>query len=66
MAEKRCKRLANHAHSVALFAMCCNSVLIHKGPPDHASHGRQVTERLWDIGDIVRVLEAWETAKVLD
>ncbi len=32
--------------------------------PDHASDGRKCNRAAVGIGDIVRVLEAWETAKV--
>ena len=53
------KKVENHAHSVALFAMYYNFVRIHKTlrtTPAMAG----VTQRLWEIGDIVDVLEAWE------
>jgi len=44
------KKVENHAHSVALFAML-------RTTPAMAA---KVTKRLWEIGDIVDVLEAWE------
>jgi hypothetical protein len=53
------KRVENRAHSVALFAMYYNFVGIHKTTPAMAA---KVTSRLWEIGDIVNMLEAWEAA----
>jgi hypothetical protein len=57
------KKVENHAHSVALFAMYYNFVRIHKTLRTTPAMEAKVTERLWEIGDIVEVLEAWETAK---
>jgi hypothetical protein len=56
-------QVENHAHSFALFAMYCNFVRIHKTlwtttPAMAAS----IAKRLWEIGDIVDVLENWEAA----
>ena len=50
----------NHAHSVALFAMYYNFVRIHKTLRTTPAMAAGVTSRLWEIGDIVDVLEAWE------
>jgi hypothetical protein len=57
------KKVENHAHSVALFAMYYNFVRIHKTLRTTPAMAAKVTERLWEIGDIVNVLEAWEAAK---
>jgi IS1 family transposase len=54
------KKMENHAHSVALFAMYYNFVHIHKTLRTTPAMAAKVTERLWEIGDIVDVLEAWE------
>jgi hypothetical protein len=51
---KRC------ALSVALFAMYYNFVRIHKTLRTTPAMAAKVTDRLWEIGDIVDVLEAWE------
>lgn len=56
------KKIENHAHSVALFAMYYNFARIHKTLRTTPAMAAKVTERLWEIGDIVGVLEAWETA----
>jgi IS1 family transposase len=54
------KKVENHAHSVAVFAMYYNFVRIHKTLRTTPAMAAKVTERLWEIGDIVDVLEAWE------
>jgi 3-methyladenine DNA glycosylase/8-oxoguanine DNA glycosylase len=54
------KKVENHAHSVALFAMYYNFVRIHKTLRTTPAIAAKVTKRLWEIGDIVDVLEAWE------
>ena len=54
------KKAENHAHSVALFAMYYNFVRIDKTLRTTPAMAANVTKRLWEIGDIVDVLEAWE------
>jgi hypothetical protein len=56
------KKAQNHMHSVALFAMYYNFVRIHKTLRTTPAMAAGVTSRLWEIGDIVDVLEAWEVA----
>ena len=56
------KKIENHAHSVALFAMYYNFVRIQKTLRTTPAMAANVTKRLWEIGDIVDVLEAWEAA----
>jgi IS1 family transposase len=56
------KKIENHAHSVALFAMYHNFVRINKTLRTTPAMAAGVTSRLWEIGDIVNELEAWETA----
>jgi hypothetical protein len=57
------KKVENHAHSVALFAMYYNFARIHKTLRTTPAMAANITKRLWEIGDIVDVLEAWEAAK---
>jgi IS1 family transposase len=59
------KKVENHAHSVALFAMYYNFVRIHKTLRTTPAMAAKVTERLWEMGDIVDVLEGWETTIAL-
>jgi IS1 family transposase len=56
------KKLENHAYSVALFAMYYNFVRIHRTLRTTPAMAANVTNRLWEIGDIVDVLEAWEAS----
>jgi IS1 family transposase len=56
------KKVENHAHSVALFAMYYNFVRIHKTLRTTPAMAAGVSKRLWE-SDIVNVLEAWEAAK---
>jgi hypothetical protein len=56
------KKVENHAHSVASFAMYYNFVRIHKTLRTTPAMAANVTERLWEMADIVEVLEAWEAA----
>lgn len=57
------KKVENHAHSVALFAMYYNFVRIHKTLRTTPAMAASVTSRLWEIGDIIEVLEAWELTR---
>jgi len=56
------KKVENHAHSVALFAMYYNFVRIRKTLRTTPAMAAGVTKRLWEIGDVVDVLEALEAA----
>ena len=54
------KKIENHAHAVALFTTYYNFVRIHKTLRVTPAMAAEVTDRLWEIGDIVKVLENWE------
>jgi hypothetical protein len=56
------KKVENHAHSVALFAMYYNFVRVHKTLRVTPAMAANVTKRLWEMCDIVDVLESWESA----
>jgi IS1 family transposase len=55
------KKIENHAHSVALFMTYYNFVRIHKTLRTTPAMAAGVTKRLWEMSDIVEVLESWET-----
>jgi IS1 family transposase len=57
------KKVENHAHSVGLFAMYYNFVRIHKTLRTTPAMAANVTKRFWEMGDIVDVLEAWESGR---
>ena len=56
------KKVENHAHAVALHMLYYNFVRIHKTLRMTPAMAAGVTKRLWEIGDMVEVLEAWEAA----
>jgi IS1 family transposase len=56
------KKFENHAYSVALFAMYYNFVKQHSTLRMSPAMAAGVSKTLWEIGDIVRLVEAAETA----
>jgi hypothetical protein len=56
------KKVANHGHAMALHFLYYNFVRVHKTQRMSPAMAAGVTKRLWEIGDIVNVLKAWEAA----
>jgi IS1 transposase len=54
------KKLENHAHAVALFMVYYNFCKLHKAHRLTPAMAAGVTDRLWEVGDIVKVLEDYE------
>jgi IS1 family transposase len=54
------KKQENHAHSVALFMTYYNFVRIHQTLRVTPAMAAGVADRLWEISDIVKLLEDWE------
>lgn len=54
------KKVENHAYAVALHMMYYNFVYIHKSLKMTPAMAAGVTQRLWEIGDIVALVEAQE------
>jgi IS1 family transposase len=54
------KKLENHAYSVALFVMFYNFTRIHKTLRVTPAMAAGVTDRLWEVADIVALIEAEE------
>jgi IS1 family transposase len=54
------KKFENHAYSVALFAMYYNFVKQHSTLPTSPAIAAGVSKTLWEIGDIVKLVEAAE------
>jgi IS1 family transposase len=54
------KKMENHAHAMALHFLYYNFVRIHQTLRVSPAMAAGVTKRLWGMGDIVDVLEAWE------
>ena len=51
------KKLENHAATVALYFMYYNFVRIHQTLRTSPAQAAGVTEKLWDVADIVGLLE---------
>jgi len=58
------KKMENHAYAMALHFLYYNFVRIHKTLRTTPAMAAGVTSRLWEIGDIVNVLEAWEATQL--
>jgi IS1 family transposase len=59
------KKVENHAHAVALHMMAYNFVRIHGSLRCTPAMAAGVSKRLWEIGDIVTVIEDWEARKAM-
>src|SRR5687767_12734561 len=57
------KKVENHAHAVALHMMYYNFVRIHSKLRMTPAMAAGVSDRLWEIGDIVALVEAQEAAE---
>jgi IS1 family transposase len=57
------KKAENHARSVALNFMYYNFVRIHQTLRCTPAMAANVTTKLWEIADMVKVLEDWEIAE---
>jgi IS1 family transposase len=55
------KKVENHAYAVALHMMYYNFVRIHQKLRMSPALAAGVSDRLWEIGDIVRLVESSET-----
>ena len=56
------KKAANHAHMMAIYFMHCNFVRIHQTLKITPAMAAGVTSKLWEMADMVKVLENWEVA----
>jgi len=54
------KKAENHAHSVAIHTMHYNFVRIHQTLRCTPAMAAGVSKTLWELADMVRVLEEWE------
>lgn len=57
------KKVENHAHAVALHMMYYNFVRIHATLRTTPAMAAAVTKRLWEMTDVVDVLEAFEAGR---
>jgi IS1 family transposase len=54
------KKMENHAHAMSLRFFYYNFVRIHKTLKTTPAMAAGVTDRLWEVADMVGVLQAWE------
>jgi IS1 family transposase len=57
------EKIENHAYAVALHFMYYNFVRIHQTLKITPAMAAGVADRLWEMGDIVSVIEAWEISE---
>ncbi len=54
------KKIENHAHGIAIYFMHYNFVRIHQTLRCSPAMAAGVTAKLWELPDMVEILEAWE------
>jgi hypothetical protein len=57
------KKLANHRYALALHFLYYNFVRVHQTLKTSPAMAAGVTKRLWEIRDVVEMLEAWESVQ---
>lgn len=57
------KKVENHAYAMALHFLYYNFVRIHQTLKMSPAMAAGVTRRLWEMTDVVEMLEAWEAAQ---
>jgi IS1 family transposase len=57
------KKAENHAHAVAIYFMHYNFVRIHQTLRCSPAMAAGVSAKLWEVTDMVKVLEDWEAAQ---
>jgi|SRR5258707_10041385 hypothetical protein len=62
-ATAQSERMRAGGHAVALHAMYYNFVRIHQTLKVTPAMAAGVTDRLWEMADVVDMLEAWENSR---
>lgn len=57
------KKVANHIHAIAIYFMHYNFVRIHQTTRVTPAMAAGVTNKLWDMLDVVKVVEEWEASR---
>src|ERR1035438_1325615 len=57
------KKVENHAYAVAIYFMHDNFVRIHQTLKISPAMAAGVTDKLWKMSDMVKVLEDWESGE---
>lgn len=58
------KKIENHAHAMALHFLYYNFVRVHQTLKVSPAMAAGVTNHLWEMKDVVTMLEAWESVQV--
>ena len=58
------KKIENHSHAMALHFLYYNFVRIHQTLKVTPAMAAGVTKRLWEMKDVVEMLEAWEATQL--
>ena len=58
------KKAENHAHMMAIYFMHYNFVRIHQTLRVTPAMAAGVTPKLWEMSDLVKVLEDWEASRI--
>jgi hypothetical protein len=54
------KKLANHMHALSIYFMRYNFVRIHQTLRCTPAMEASVTDRLWSLEEMVRIVDEWE------
>ena len=57
------RQAENHAHMMAIYFMHYNFVRIHQTLKVTPAMAADVTSKLWEMTDMVKVLEDWEASR---
>ncbi|MEA2985766.1 MAG: hypothetical protein QOD94_2020 [Alphaproteobacteria bacterium] len=57
------KKVENHVHALSIYFMHYNFVRIHQTLRATPAMAAGVTEKLWELTDIVRIVDEWEARK---
>ena len=57
------KKVENHVHALTIYFMHYNFVRIHQTLRVTPAMAASVIDKLWELSDLVKVLEDWERKK---
>jgi hypothetical protein len=60
------KKAENHCHALSIYFMHYNFARIHQTTRVTPAMAAGVTEKLWDMTDIVRMVEAYESGAAME
>ncbi len=57
------KKIENHVHAISIYFMHYNFVRIHQSLRITPVMAAGVTDKLWSLEDLVRVIDDWEETR---